>query len=178
MPPSSALSIRAIEQNDNVNAFSTGSAEYLPLKTFLRNQAIDFHFSNIVKTYVAVDDQNRVWGYTSLMCSDIELEDGYDVEDCEGANCYETLPAVKIARLAVDSRLRGKSLGTSLVALSVAIAKDRIMPNVGCRFLVVDAKQDAVSFYRDKMGFTLLDTEENGNNEHPVMFIDLQKNTQ
>ena len=177
MPPSSALSIRAIEQNDHVNAFSTGNAEHLPLKNFLRNQAIEFHFSNIVKTYVAVDDQNRVWGYTSLMCSDIELEDGYELEDCDGANCYETLPAVKIARLAVDSKLRGKGLGRNLIEFSIAIAKDMIMPHAGCRFLVVDAKQDAVSFYRDKIGFTLLDTEGNENTEHPVMFIDLQKNT-
>lgn len=178
MPPSSALSIRAIEQDDNVNAFSAGTQEYLPLKTFLRNQAKEFHFSNIVKTYVAVDDQNRVWGYTSLMCSDIELEDGYEVEDCEGANCYETLPAVKIARLAVDGKLRSKGLGTLLVEFSIAIAKDVIMLNVGCRFLVVDAKPAAVGFYQDNMGFTLLDTEENGNNEHPVMFIDLQQNTE
>lgn len=177
MPLSSALSIRAIEQTDRVNAFSAGSQEHLPLKNFLRNQAIEFHFSNIVKTYVAVDDENRVWGYTSLMCSDIELEDVYEVEDCEAANCYETLPAVKIARLAVDSKLRGKGLGTNLIEFSIAIAKDLIMPNVGCRFLVVDAKQDAVSFYRDYIGFTLLDTEDNGNTEHPVMFIDLQKNT-
>ena len=58
--------------------------------------------------------------------------------------------------------------------LKIAKAKDLIAPNVGCRFLVVDAKQDAVAFYRDKMGFTLLGTVENNKNEHPVMFMDLQ----
>lgn len=45
---------------------------------------------------------------------------------------------------------------------------ENVAPHVGCRFLVTDAKQPAVAFY-EKMGFTLLDTDDNRERENPVM---------
>lgn len=50
----------------------------------------------------------------------------------------------------------------------------RQAPHVRCQFLVTDAKQPAVAFY-EKMGFTLLDTNDNRERENTVMFIDLLK---
>jgi hypothetical protein len=61
-----------------------------------------------------------------------------------------------------------------LVALAVAIVTDRIMPNVGCRFVIVDSHKDAVEFYKGR-GFTLLDTEANKDAAHPLMFLDVGK---
>ena len=48
------------------------------------------------------------------------------------------------------------------------------MPNVGCRFLIADAKTRAIDFY-NRTGFTMLDTEKNKNSKHPVMFMDVHK---
>lgn len=166
--------IRAIQESDNVKRFSMGDKIYLPLKTFLQKSAYQFHQFNITKTYVVVNDTNRVCAFTSLICSEIKLDKTYFLEDCPQANGYDSLPAVKIARLAVDSSCRGFGLGQSLVDFSVTLIKTDIMPSVGCRFVVVDAKYDAVSFYK-KAGFRLLDTEANKIAEHPVMFVDLQK---
>jgi len=47
-----------------------------------------------------------------------------------------------------------------------------VAENVGCRFVVTDAKSEAVSFY-EKQGFILLDSEGNQSTEHHLMFLDL-----
>ena len=88
------------------------------------------------------------------------------------ANNYEFLPAVKIARLAVDNRYRSSGIGSTLISYAIALIRDRIAENVGCRFVVTDAKSEAVSFY-EKQGFVLLDSEGNQSTEHQLMFLDL-----
>lgn len=80
---------------------------------------------------------------------------------------------MKIARLAVDTKYRESGLGRFLVEFSLGIAKDTIATAVGCRFVVLDAKKASVPFYL-KVGFRLIDTEENKAREQPVMFLDLK----
>ncbi|NOS88926.1 MAG: GNAT family N-acetyltransferase [Methylococcaceae bacterium] len=94
------------------------------------------------------------------------------MSDCSHANYYEFLPAVKIARLAVDNRYRGSGIGSTLVDYAIALILDKIAENVGCRFVVTDAKSQAVSFY-EKQGFVLLDSKGNQSTEHHLMFLDL-----
>lgn len=179
-------SIRVLNTADSLKSFKTGNAALTPLKTFLVNQACDFHSGNIAKTYVAVklktsangektEDINlSVLGYITLTCSEIDIRNGYTIDDCTHANSYESLPAIKIARLAVDSRYRSKGIGNNLVSLALGIANDQIAPSIGCRFVVTDAKKEAVSFYK-RVGFTILETEDNKNADTPVMFVDILK---
>lgn len=169
--------IRPIRASDSLNPFKTGSQELQPLKAFLRNQAVDFQIAMVAQTYVCIlledgKDTGKVIGYLTLTCSELDLKNGYEVEDCSYANQYDSLPAVKIARLAIDSRYRGFKLGKLFVTLALDIATEDIYPAVGCRFLITDAKAVAVDFYL-KQGFTLLDTEANKMSDNPVMFIDL-----
>ena len=172
-----SLVLRELLPDDIANKLSLGKAEFQPLKTYLRKSAHKFHRTDIAKTYVFVPEDEeppRIWGYISLTCSQVSLDDKYFTDDCTEANRYEALPAVKIVRLAVDKELKGRGLGQQLVDFAVWRASDSIMPNVGCRFLMADAKKSAVSFY-EKVGFTLLDTLENKRSRHPVMFMDLHK---
>lgn len=74
----------------------------------------------------------------------------------------------------MDQSLQGQGYGALLVKTTIAIAKDYIMPNVGCHFVIVDSKRNAVNFY-EKIGFTLLESKENQNNHNPLMFLDLNK---
>lgn len=179
------FTIREISLDDAVGSFKTGNVAFQALKTFLKNDAKSFHQANVAKTYVAAEtcidpDGNeveaaptRVLGYVTLTCSEVCLKDTYELADAHGAKNYDHLPAVKIARLAVDSRHQGKRIGVALVSLAIAIAQDEIGSWVGCRFVITDAKKDAVDFYT-KQGFTILDTAENRADPTPVMFIDLQ----
>ena len=81
---------------------------------------------------------------------------------------------MKIAKLMVDSDIRKNGLGMKLVKLAVAVAIDKIMPNVGCRFVTVDAHRSAIDFYK-ACDFVMLDTDENRHSQDPLMFYDLGK---
>jgi GNAT superfamily N-acetyltransferase len=170
------FAVRPISPKDSVSNFKTGNKAYLPLKTFLRKQARDFQQAMVAQTYVCIEidsqgkESHKVIAYLTLTCSEIDLKQGYALEDCAIANQYDSLPAIKIARLAVDRRYHGHKIGSLLVDLTTAIAIDEIAPVIGCRFVVTDAKQDAVSFYH-KQGFRLLDDKAT----EPVMFMDLLK---
>ena len=164
--------IRKLDVSDTVQNFKVGNEAFLPLKTFLQKQAKQFQQSSIAQTYVAVTDDKNIIGYVTLTCSEIDLQNGYELADCSQANNYEFLPAVKIARLAVDNRYRNCGIGATLIDYAIALIQDNIAANVGCRFIVTDAKNEAVSFY-EKQGFVLLDSEGNQVAEHRLMFLDL-----
>jgi ribosomal protein S18 acetylase RimI-like enzyme len=170
--PDTDYYIRKLEASDTVQNFKVGSEVFLPLKTFLQKQAKHFQQSSIAQTYVAVTDDKNIIGYVTLTCSEIDLQRGYELTDCSHANNYEFLPAVKIARLAVDNRYRNCGIGATLIDYAIALIQDNIAANVGCRFIVTDAKNEAVSFY-EKQGFILLDSEGNQAAEHRLMFLDL-----
>lgn len=129
----------------------------------------------MARTYGAfsVDAPNKLIAYITLVCGQIELEDP-DLGDGVDYR-YDHYPAVKIARLATDSRLRKSGIGKALVDFSLGVIRHQVCPWVGCRFVVVDSKQTAVKFYEDKCGFTLLDTEENRKLDSPLLFLDLYK---
>lgn len=165
--------LREIRPEDSVSGLSLGDQQFTPLKTFLKKHARRYHTECLAKTYVfaAQTKPEKIVAYISLICSQIEVSGGQPaVKEYE----YSDLPAIKIARLAVDIRNRGQDLGSKLVAVATAIARDSVMPHVGCRFLVVDSKKDSVRFY-EKCGFRLLDTSNNRKRSSPVMFLDIWK---
>lgn len=72
---------------------------------------------------------------------------------------YDTLPAVKIARLGVDKNFKGRGIGTKLLNMTreLFLYENR----TGCRFLTVDAyfTEEALSFYT-KNGFQFFSHQE------------------
>jgi len=169
------LFLREIRLGDDTKKLSLGNEAYTPLKTFLKKDAWQFHEENIAKTYVYVDSMEsgaRIFGYISIICSAIELCDGQRPEEPVRANAYPAYPAVKIVRLAIDKSIRGNKFGEQVIDWVIAHVIDNIMPHVGCRFLIVDSKQESIGFY-EKCGFTLVDSETNRLAANPMMFIDL-----
>lgn len=175
------IAFRPLQADDRVTGLSLGSAEFTPLKTYLQKHARDHQRASLARTYVALDDDDPsrlLLGYVTLVAGEIAVSLGdaplLDGE-AEGVSFpYLHYPAIKIARLAVDKRARGRSIGRDLVSLAVAITKLEVAPAVGCRFLVTDAKSQSVPFYL-KCGFTLLDTAANTSRSEQVMFIDIHK---
>lgn len=169
------LFLREIQLSDNTKKLSLGDENFVPLKIFLEKDAWQFHEENISKTFVLVDSIHpgaRIHGYVSLTCNAIELEDGQKPTNPVRANTYPAYPAVKIVRLAVDKTIRGHGYGKQLLDFAIAHVTDKVMPNVGCRFLIVDSKQESIKFY-EKSGFILVNSEDNRTAENPMMFIDL-----
>lgn len=114
-----------------------------------------------------------VWGYVTLVASEVQTCDQVrpprDVHWPDGFS----IPAIKLARMAVDKSLRGQGLGSQLVDFAIAVSVS-ISEQVGCRLLVTDAKQSAVKFY-EKVGFTMLDVPSNLESQAPAMFVELPK---
>ncbi|EPF18045.1 Uncharacterised protein [Cedecea davisae] len=178
------LKILPLNQFHHHKNFKSGGEQFQPLKTFLQQDALLFQDACIAQSYVVIDDNARidktknkyffpyrVLGYITLTCSQVNLKD-YHLGDCARAERYEFLPAVKIARLAVDARSRGLGIGAMLFGFALSMSLDDIRPLVGCRFLITDSKRNAMDFY-NRQGMELLDTEENHSAKHPIMFVDL-----
>lgn len=169
--------IKQIEPGDSLTGLSLGDQKFTPLKTFLQKHAQKYEAQSLARTYAAFrQDTNKVIGYITLVCGEVVAENGEAglLPDPELDYRYDHYPAVKIARLAVNKNIAGQGLGKALVNLALGQAKQIVCPAVGCRFVVVDSKQDSVMFY-SKCGFTMLDTEENRTRNAPVMWIDLNK---
>jgi GNAT superfamily N-acetyltransferase len=169
----------------NHKKFKSGDADFRALKTFLQKDALDFQNNAIANTYVVIDDNERldksidiatfphkVIGFITLICSALDIED-YEFEGCERAVRYSPYPSIKIARLAVDANARRKGIGSLLLDYAILVAKQDIMPKVGCRFLITDAKKAAIQFY-ESHDMQLVNTQSNKESEYPIMFIDLR----
>ena len=107
------------------------------------------------------------------MSAEISLLGSYNIPNKPRADRYPSQPAVRIARLAVADDCQGCGIGSDLVALAVSISLDQLVPFVGCRFIVVNAKQKSIDFYT-RRGFTLLDTDANKSTPAPIMWLDLK----
>lgn len=100
---------------------------------------------------MAVDDASRrVVGYFTAAMAAIAPEES--MEPAPGG--YSSVPALRIARLAVDRRLQGVGVGSELLNAALRIALDE-SARVGCAGVLVDALPDAIGFY-ERYGFTPL----------------------
>jgi ribosomal protein S18 acetylase RimI-like enzyme len=174
-----SFAIRSIRPDDILNKLSLGTEESAPLKAFLRREAIKYEKAFLARTHVLVDEQDkerrgRVWGYITLAACDVQTTEQNCPEEEAGWNRKFAIPAVKLARLAVDKNLQGKGLGTHLVDWAMSLILDHVGSRIGCRLLVTDAKRQSIGFY-EKLGFTMLDTEDNKRQASPVMFVHLPK---
>ena len=168
------LIVRQIEASDRLTGLSLGEEKYLPLKIFLQRHAKTYHNQDLGRTY-GIFSGKKIIAYITLVCGEIVLEGNAQLLDEPDLHYkYKSYPAIKIARLAVDSRRRGENFGALLVQLALGTAKEIICPSVGCRFVAVNFKRDALNFYR-KLGFTVLDTADNRKRDEPVLFVDLHK---
>ena len=76
------------------------------------------------------------------------------------------LPALRIARLAVDERVHGQGVGAELLKQALIIAR-KTAAAVGCVGVVVDAKEDAIAFYV-RYGFEPMTTLRGSLGERPA----------
>lgn len=180
------FTLRRLNEADKPNSFKTGDAKYTPLKTFVRKDARKYEDEGLARTYVFHDDVNEcLAAYVTIVCSEVISEEAPLMQAEQLHYPYKQWPAIKISRLLVDSRYRregarwkeGVRLGEALVHFTLGVAVEQICPAAGCRFVVLDAKADAINFYK-KLGFRVLDTTANRKRDAPVMFLDLHRSKQ
>jgi len=124
-------------------------------------------------TYVAVDESQPqvAIGYYTLAMTEISSDSLLELSAALKSLPYPAIPAVLLARLAVDRRFNGRGLGRKLLADAFHRSL-QIGRQVGCRCLIVDAYPSAVDWYA-KFGLIEIPGARLGANTRK-MFVDLR----
>ncbi|MBM3462265.1 MAG: GNAT family N-acetyltransferase [Armatimonadetes bacterium] len=135
-----------IGKDHQLGAFDCGPP---PLNEWLQRYARQNETKRGSRTYVALRD-NRVVGYYTICMAEV----GHDAAPQrvrKGLGRYP-IPVVLLARLAVDRTEQSKGLGRALLkhALLQAISASEV---VGCRALLIHAKDEAARDYYRQFGF-------------------------
>lgn len=119
------------------------------MEEFLKKEAFEEQEKGLNTTHLFIDrEAGKIVAYVSLCNDSIGLE----LEEKENMGLtYTTVPALKIARLAVASEYWGMGIGKSLIQFSAYIGK-RIKEMSGMAFLTLDCYEHRVSFY-ESVGF-------------------------
>ncbi len=130
----------------DVSGFTCGAEM---LDTWLREQAVVSSKRSTARTWVWVDDDDRVVGYYALAAHKVVRD---QVPSRIGRGGPREIPAVLLARLALATHLQGRGLGAALVvdALERVVAATRI---VAARVVVVDAFTESVAGFYEVLGF-------------------------
>lgn|GEM_PF-769089 len=94
--------------------------------------------------------QGELVGFFTLINDCIERE-VMQKRDRKHGFRYNHYPAMKIARLATHADYERRGIGTNMISM-IYVVYNRLSRYSGCRVITVDAKLDAVEFYK-KFGF-------------------------
>jgi len=136
------LNIELLSAKYSLSRFDSGNSE---LNDFLKNDALKEQQELLSKTHLCFYKEH-IAGYITLTADSIrvkkdKLDTSQIIEGCE----YPAYPCILIARLAVDIRVQKRGIGQFMLLLVIGLALDGPL---GCRYLSVDPKEDAVDFYR------------------------------
>ncbi len=130
-----------LSEHHETGNFSSGVSE---LDHWLVNSALHAQAMRTARTFVWHEGDSQVLAYFSLAAHVIART---ELSTKQGRGSPERIPAILLARLALDGRLQGAGLGGELLwdALSRSVAASQL---AGARVVVVDAiDARAASFY-------------------------------
>ena len=145
--------VRKLRKNETIKSFDCGDAD---LNDFIINEAHHYRKALLAVTYIFEDKETgNVIGYFSLANDRVSLTDFNNKTEFNrfrktrfvNEKRIKSYPAVKICRLGIDKSLRSKGIGSTLLDF----IKYFFIENnkTGCRFLTVDAYNNAISFYKN-----------------------------
>jgi len=154
------MEIRALRPTDDRSAFRSGDEAF---DYFFHRYAGQNQFRHhLGVTYVAVDG-DQILGFATLAARHVEIDDL--PERARKKLPRYPVPAVSLARLAVDSAAQSKGIGGQLLRFVLNIAA-KMASEVGCAGIIVDAKPGAIAFYA-RYGFQPIELLEGESEERP-----------
>lgn len=126
------------------------------LNEFLSRYAQKNDSLGIGKTFVAFDENEKIVGYFTLATAQINFEEIPD--ECNKKLPKYPIPALRIARLAVDKEMKGNGIGKWLLK-QIFIKILQVAEITGLYFILVDAKETSKTFY-EHYGFIKLNDKE------------------
>jgi GNAT superfamily N-acetyltransferase len=162
--PPQELRIVPLAKGSDISSFSSSNED---LNDFLKSDATKSQGDLISRTYLCLWHEHLA-GFFTLVTDTIEVK---LIEQDDGIDgyTYQKYPAIKIARMAVDENLSGTGIGRYLL-LSAVGKVHHISEEVGCRYITVDSKREAIGFY-EKNGFKIIKKYEN--RRFPPMYLNM-----
>ncbi|NOR80396.1 MAG: GNAT family N-acetyltransferase [Methyloprofundus sp.] len=149
--PELDIQFRALKAKDDRTAFCSGNIE---LDRFFQRYAGQNQFRHHIGITYILSTRNKIVGFITVSAGEITVE---DLPSQTRRRLPEyPLPVMRIARLAIDKQFQGLGLGKKILRSSFQLALE-MKSHYGCVGVVVDAKQESMSFY-DKLGFLPLET--------------------
>lgn len=134
---------RPLERTDARGDFRCGVAS---LDGWLAEHAAAADAVGSARTYVVIDDEERVVGYYALTVASLERE--VATGRASRGMPRHPIPAMLLARLAVDGSAQGEGVGAMLLADAMQRTL-LVAEETGIRLLLVHAiDEEAKSFYR------------------------------
>jgi GNAT superfamily N-acetyltransferase len=136
-----------IRPDHDLAKFASGHGD---LDAWLRKHAVHSDATGTARTYVWLDEEGDVSAYYSLTP---HLVRRAELSVKQGRGSPDAIPAILLARLALDRALQGTGLGSVLVADALGIAVEAIR-KAGGRLIVVDAIDERAAGFYAHHGFT------------------------
>ena len=145
--------IRILQKDEKVKSFDCGDDD---LNDFLLNKAILYRKSLLAVTYVLENIESKeIIGYFSLANNRVSLTDFKNKTEFNrfrrnrfvNGKRMKSYPSVKICRLGINKDFHGKGIGSILLYFIKSYFLEE--NKTGCRFITVDAYNDAIPFYQN-----------------------------
>lgn len=147
-------SFTCVETAEELNGFKSKirkriKAHSLDMENFIKEEALEEQERLLNTTHLFIDeDDNKLIGYISLCADSVHLD---LLERADLGFSYMTIPAVKIARLAVSNDYKHQGFGGALIEFGVSIASE-MQEDIGAAFITLDCYEHRISYY-EKFGF-------------------------
>lgn len=135
------VSVKEINPKSVLKKFD---CEVEALNEFLSRYAVKNDELGIGKTFVALDEKSLIAGYFTLATAQVAYQE--IPGDFRGKLPKYPVPALRIARLAVNKEAKGKGIGKWLLAQAF-IKAVHVADVTGLYFIIVDAKETSKGFY-------------------------------
>lgn len=148
------LDPQPLNDEHHLNGFDSGIGS---LDTWLINHARAAAGAGSARTYVVLDtEQDRVVGYHALTVASIEHSEA--TERAQKGMPKHPIPAMLLARLAVDKTVQGKGIGAFLLkdAMNRALS---VAEQAGIRLMLVHAINDEARAFYEHFGFEASPTD-------------------
>ncbi len=119
------------------------------LDEWLKRRALNNQLTGASRTFVVVDDANRVYGYYALAAGAVAHQ---LATSAVRRNMPDPVPVLVLGRLAVDQKAQGMSLGSALLKDAVNRAVT-VSQNTGVRALLVHALHERARAFYEHYGF-------------------------
>jgi len=146
MPPS--FEIKPISESHAVSEFDCGDRD---LNDFIKNDALKQKNEGWNTTYVATEiGSNKAIGFFALAHDAINLTP--ELRSKHGKE-YCNIPAIKIARFAVNKTHQSKGIGKYIMGYAMGFIVQEICPKIGGIYITLDSYPQVVSWYEKHFNY-------------------------